>query len=80
MEYSKAIFKKGGNEMNLLKFKAKCVEANVSRSDLCRMWERNMKTVSNKMTGKTAITLDEAQTFAKYANLSDTEKVDIFLS
>lgn len=66
--------------MNLLKFKAKCVEANVSRNELCRLWNRNLKTVSNKMTGKTAITLDEAQTFAEFTNLSDTEKVEIFLS
>lgn len=66
--------------MNLLKFKAKCVEANVSRMELCRLWKRNLKTVSNKMTGKTSITLDEAQRFSEYAKLSDDEKVEIFLS
>ena len=66
--------------MNLPKFRAKLAEKNIKVNDLCTLWGRNRNGVSRRVNGKIPITLDEAQRFSEYANLTDNEKVEIFLS
>lgn len=67
--------------MNLPKLKGKIVEKRISRNDLCEIWGlRSLTAVSNKVTGKAPITLEEAKKFSEYADLTDNEKVEIFLS
>lgn len=66
--------------MNALKFKAKLVEKEISRTELANLWGCTTRTVTNKITGKTPINLDEAQAFSRRAELTDEEKYTIFLS
>ena len=67
--------------MNIPKLRAKVAEKNIKREDLCKLWGLGcVTTVSNKINGKTPITLDEAQRFADYAGLTDEEKLVIFFS
>ena len=67
--------------MNLPKLKGKIVEKQISRNDLRELWGlRSLTAVSNKITGRAPITLDEAWKFSEYAKLTDEEKLDIFLS
>ena len=66
--------------MNLPKFRAKLAEKNIKINDLCGIWDRNRNGVSRRVNGKIPITLDEAQRFSEYADLTDSEKVEIFLS
>ena len=66
--------------MNLPKFRAKLAEKNIKVNDLCALWDRNRNGVSRRVNGKIPITLDEAQRFSEYADLTDEEKVEIFLS
>ena len=65
--------------MNIPKFKAKLAEKNIKINDLARLWECSRDGASRRANGHRAISLDEAQTFSKYANLTDAEKVEIFL-
>lgn len=66
--------------MNVPKFKAKLAENNIKIKELCEIWDCKRNKASRIANGKQAITLDEAQTFSKYANLTDAEKVEIFLN
>ena len=67
--------------MNHIKFKAVCVEKGISNKELAVLWKcRSLQTVTNKRTGRTGITLEEAQKFSEYAHLTDEQKIDIFLS
>ena len=67
--------------MNIPKLRAKVAEKNIKREELCKLWGLGcVTTVSNKINGKTPITLDEAQRFADYAGLTDEEIVVIFFS
>lgn len=67
--------------MNIPKLRAKVAEKNIKREELCKLWGLECVTsVSNKINGKTPITLDEAQRFADYAGLTDEEIVVIFFS
>ena len=66
--------------MNIPKFKAKLVEKDISRTELASLWRCTTRTVTNKITGKSPINLDEAQAFSKRAELTDEEKFIIFLA
>ena len=67
--------------MNIPKLRAKVAEKNIKREELRKLWGLEcVTTVSNKINGKTPITLDEAQRFADYAGLTDEEIVVIFFS
>ena len=66
--------------MNIPKFKAKLAENNIKINDLCEIWDCKRNKASRIANGKQAITLDEAQVFAKYAKLTDDEKLEIFLN
>ena len=67
--------------MNIPKLRAKVAEKNIKREDLRLLWGLEcVTTVSNKINGKTPITLDEAQRFSDYAGLTDEEKLVIFFS
>lgn len=66
--------------MNVPKFKAKLAENNIKINDLCEIWDCKRNKASRIANGKQAITLDEAQVFAKYAKLTDDEKLEIFLN
>ena len=66
--------------MNIPKFKGKLAEKNIKINDLAKLWKCSRDGASRRANGHRAISLDEAQTFSEYANLTDNEKVDIFLS
>lgn len=66
--------------MNNAKLKAKIVEKKISRNELCVLWDCTPTAASNKVNGKLPISLTQAQRFSEYANLTDDEKVDIFLT
>ena len=66
--------------MNILKLKAKCVEKSIDRKELGFIWNISQSSIQRKLSGKSPITLDEAQRFAKAAKLTDAEKFEIFLS
>lgn len=66
--------------MNIPKFKAKLAENNIKIKELCEIWDCKRNKASRIANGKQAITLDEAQVFAKYAKLTDDEKLEIFLN
>ena len=67
-------------KMNLAKFKGKLAEKNINRKELCSLWGKTRQTVANKVNGKAPITVDEAQKFSELAELTDQEKVEIFLT
>lgn len=66
--------------MNTPKLKAKIAERNIKRAELGELWGCTRQTVYCKINGKTPISTDEAQRFSEYANLTDEEKINIFLS
>lgn len=66
--------------MNVPKFKAVLVEKDISRDELASLWKCTTRTVTNKLTGKSPINLDEAQAFSKRAGLTDEEKFAIFMA
>lgn len=67
--------------MNLPKLRGKIAEKGIVQDDLRPLWGNcTRQTVSNKVNGKTPITLDEAQRLSELLNLTDQEKLDIFLS
>ena len=66
--------------MNVPKFKAKLVEKEISRTELASLWGCTTRTVTNKITGKSPVSLDEAKAFSKRAELTDEEKFVIFLA
>lgn len=67
--------------MNHVKFKAVCVEKGISNKELAVLWKcRSLQTVTNKRSGRTGITLDEAKAFSDYAKLTPQERLDIFLT
>lgn len=43
------------------------------REELATLWGVNVQTVSNKMTGKTSITIEELTAAVKFYNISDAE-------
>ena len=55
------------------RFRGKLTERRFKREELALLWGVNVQTVSNKMTGKTAITCDEFVAAAKFYNLTDRE-------
>ena len=66
--------------MNLPKLKGIIAEKDISRKELCELWNCSPTAASGKVNGQIPIRLDEAQRFSEYANLTDNEKVEIFLS
>lgn len=67
--------------MNLPKLRGIIAEKKIKQKDLSVLWDNcSRQTVSNKVNGKAPITIDEAQKFSEFANLTDQEKVEIFLS
>ena len=67
--------------INIPKLKGVIAEKGISQTDLCELWGcKTRQTVSGKVNGKVPISLDEAQRFSEYANLTDEEKIKIFLS
>ena len=67
--------------VNIPKLKGIIAEKDIKQTDLCVLWGcKTRQTVSGKVNGKIPISLDEAQRFSEFANLTDEEKVNIFLS
>ncbi len=66
--------------MNLPKLKGKIAENNIGQKELASLWGCSRQTVSNKVNGKTPITIEEAQKFSEYAGLTETERASIFLA
>ena len=82
MVYDNAIPNRKGvhNKVNIPKLRAKLAENNIKVNDLVTLWGCTRACASRKVNGKSQITLDEAQRFSEYANLTDDEKVEIFLT
>lgn len=83
MEYTWLITERKGDtyEMNLPKLRGKIAEKGFNQTDISRLFGGcTRQTVSNKVSGKTPITLDEAQRLSELLDLTDQEKLDIFLS
>lgn len=55
------------------RIRGKLTEKKFKREELATLWHVNVMTVSNKMNGKTPITVEEFVSMAKYYNLSDAE-------
>lgn len=55
------------------RFRGKLTEKKYKREELALLWGVNVMTVSNKMTGKTAISCEEFVTAAKHYGLTDPE-------
>lgn len=66
--------------MDLLKLKKTVAEKNIKQKELIPLWKCSRQSVSNKLSGKSPITLEEAEKFSEYAHLTDEQKIDIFLS
>lgn len=73
---------KGGtqNQMNLPKLRGKIAEQNIGHKEIGFEIKCSRQTVSNKVNGKTPITLEEAQKLSELLHLTDQDKIDIFLS
>ena len=66
--------------MNLLKLQKAVAEKNIKQKELIPLWKCSRQSVSNKLNGKSPITLDEAKAFSEYASLTEQEKTEIFLT
>ena len=66
--------------MNHSKLKGAIAERGIKRDELCELWGCTPAAASNKVNGKSPISLTQAQSFSEYAHLTDKEKVEIFLT
>lgn len=66
--------------MNLQKLKGKLVEQKANYSETANNLGLSVTAFSNKMNGKSKFYIDEIEKLSKQLNLSDAEKIDIFLS
>ena len=55
------------------RFRGKLTEKHFKREELARLWECNVMTVTNKMTGKTSITCDEFMKAVDHYKFSTAE-------
>lgn len=55
------------------RFRGKLTEKKFKREDLATLWGVNIMTVTNKMTGKTPLRVEEFTAACKFFNLSDAE-------
>ena len=55
------------------RFRGKLTEKRYKREDLATIWNVNVMTVSNKMTGKTPITCEEFKKAVMHYGLTDPE-------
>lgn len=80
--YNQAIPNERGyaNRMNLPKLRGKIAEQNIGHKEIGFEIKCSRQTVSNKVNGKTPITLEEAQKLSELLHLTDQDKIDIFLS
>lgn len=65
--------------MNAQKLKGKLRECNINYEKAAECLGLSIASFNNKMNGKSKFYIDEIDKLSKYLNLSDTEKIDIFL-
>lgn len=65
--------------MNLQKLKGKLCECNINYAKASECLGLSIASFNNKMNGKSKFYIDEIDKLSKVLNLSDTEKIDIFL-
>lgn len=66
--------------MDLPRLRGKIAENNVGQKELAILLKCSRQAVFNKVNGKSPIKVDEAQRLSELLNLTDQEKLDIFLS
>ena len=66
--------------MNLNKLKGKLRENNSNYVETAAFLGLSVQTFNNKMNGKSKFYIDEIEKLSERLNLSDNEKIDIFLS
>ncbi|WP_312907292.1 hypothetical protein [Tissierella praeacuta] len=66
--------------MNIDKLKGKLVEKKKTYEDCANVLNISITTFSNKINGKGRLYIDEVNLLASYLELTDTEKIDIFLN
>lgn len=66
--------------MNLNKLKGKIVECGKSQKEVAEHLGMSENALSSKMTGKTTFLVSEADAISKLLNLTNDEKIEIFLN
>ena len=66
--------------MNLQKLKGKLRECNTNYQETASCLGLSVTAFSNKINGKSKFYIDEIEKLSNRLNLSDAEKIDIFLS
>lgn len=65
---------------NLNRLKGKLKENNVTYQDCARKLEISVTSFAEKMNGKSKFKVEEAQALSNYMDLSEKERIDIFLT
>ena len=71
---------KGGILLKLDKLKGKLKECKFTYSDVAKILNVSVTTVNSKMNGETRFYAEEIRILSKALNLTNDEKIDIFLS
>ncbi len=74
------IFPKGGDYVNIPKLKGKLRERNVTYAQCAKEIGMSITSFSQKMNGKSRFYIDDLEKIGNLLNLSNPEKVDIFLN
>lgn len=73
--------KKGGEKMVAInKIRGRLTERGFTQSDLAKAWNCATPTVSQKLSGKRPITLEEAETLGKLLELTEQEYYELFFA
>ena len=65
--------------MNAQKLKGKLRECNTSYEKAAEVLNLSVASFNNKMNGKSKFYIDEIENLSNFLNLSNAEKIDIFL-
>lgn len=65
--------------MNIDKLKGKLVEKKKTYEDCAKALNVSITTFSNKMNGRGSLYIEEVNTLSNYLELSNEEKIEIFL-
>ena len=66
--------------MNISKLKGKMRECNATYAEVAKSLGLSVASFSNKMNGKSKFYINEIEILGNCLGLSDSEKIDIFLS
>lgn len=66
--------------MNIDKLKGKLVEKKKTYEDCAKALNVSITTFSNKMNGRGSLYIEEVNTLSNFLELTNTEKIEIFLN